>query len=194
MAKSEEGLQAARQLTFMLMIAFLSLAFLVSIWLQQIFQVLIQNKDLASAYDVGIIIFMGYCYRPMYWCTINKLSTFNKTNVLWRISFMAGLLNLVLNLIFVGNYGIYAAAIITFVSLMFIGFTGFYLKTYQSIRGLNHYPLHWLCLIIAFTILAYFLRDVPVWLKLIISFVVLAFIYQLCQKLLKKSTSAIFSK
>jgi O-antigen/teichoic acid export membrane protein len=178
MANSREGLEAARRLTYLLTISFISVAFLVSLWLRQVFELLINNASLKGAYDVGIIIFMGYCYRPMYWCTVNKLSSFDKTAVLWRISFVAGLLNLILNIIFVGRFGIYAAAVITFISLMFVGFAGFYLKSYKKLKGVNHYPMAWLLLITVLTILVYYLRDISYLYKTIITIVTIGAVFQ----------------
>ncbi|MGZ7068791.1 MAG: hypothetical protein ACXVHT_10835, partial [Methanobacterium sp.] len=176
MANSREGLEAARRLTYLLTISFISVAFLVSLWLRQVFELLINNASLKGAYDVGIIIFMGYCYRPMYWCTVNKLSASDKTAVLWRISFVAGLINLILNIIFVGRFGIYAAAIVTFISLMFVGFAGFYLKSYKKLKVVNHYPLAWLLLISFLTILVYYLRDISCMYKAVITIVTLGLV------------------
>lgn len=169
MANNASGLHAARKLTYLLMVAFLAIAFIVSLWMHEIFLLLINNDTLVGAYDVAIIIFMSYCYRPMYWCTVNKLSTFEKTSVLWRISFVAGLLNLVLNMVLVPLYGIYAAAIVTFISLMFVGFAGFYLRDYRQLKSLNHYPLLWLLSIIILASAAFALRDATILVKLLIT-------------------------
>jgi O-antigen/teichoic acid export membrane protein len=178
MSNTREGLEDARRLTYLLTVCFIAVAFLVSLWLKQVFELLINNASLKGAYDVGIIIFMGYCYRPMYWCTVNKLSSFDKTAVLWRISFVAGLLNLILNIIFVGRFGIYAAAVITFISLMFVGFAGFYLKSYKKLKGVNHYPMAWLLLITVLTILVYYLRDISYLYKTIITIVTIGAVFQ----------------
>jgi O-antigen/teichoic acid export membrane protein len=186
-SKTKDSLITARNLTFFLMISFLAMAFLVSLWMNEIFRILIHNKELVVAYDVGIIIFMGYCYRPMYWSAVNKLASFEKTNVLWRISFVAGILNVILNLIFVNQFGIYAAAINTFISLMFVGFSGFYVTAYKKLEGVDHYPLLWLVLIIGLTVTVYLLRDVNILMKIIISFIVILFSLQMLSVLNRKN-------
>lgn len=161
--------RSERTLTFFLMGAFLLLAFLLSLWLRELFVLLIRNEELRSAYGIGIIIIMGYSYRPMYWSAGIKLSMLEKTGLLWRISFVAGVLNVVLNIIFIAHFGIWAAAISTMVSLLYIGFSGFFLPSYRRLGGLNHYPLAWMSGIIAMTILAFLLKDVAVPLKLVVS-------------------------
>lgn len=167
--KNSESLYNARVLTYTLMTFFLLLTFTISLWMKEIFIILISNTDLRKSYDLGILIIMGYCYRPFYWSVGVHLSIFNKTNSLWKISFIGGLLNVILNLVFIPLYGVYASAVCTFVSLLFIGFFGFLLKDYQSLTKLNHKPLNWLFTIITLTIIAYLLKDVDIVFKGIIS-------------------------
>jgi O-antigen/teichoic acid export membrane protein len=172
--KKEKSLTDARALTFFLMGCFLVSTFLISLWLREIFLGLIKNEELRSAYDVGIIIIMGYAYRPMYWSAGIKLSIFEDTAMLWRISFVAGILNLGLNLIFVPFYGIYAAAIITLISLLYIGFSGFFFKRYKKLGGPDHHPFKWIVGILLLTSIAYIFKDAMITTKVIISSAILA--------------------
>lgn len=172
-SKHERAHNDQRNLTFFLMSIFLATAFLVSVWMKEIFLLLLNNPDLESAYPIGILIIMGYAYRPMYWSAGIKLSIFEKTSLLWKISLVGGLVNIVLNVIFVPFFGIYAAAISTLLSLLYIGFSGYYFKSYKKLPGLNHYPAYWLCAILVLTGCAYLLKDVPVIYK--IALTVLAF-------------------
>lgn len=161
----------ARMLTFFLMSFFLLSTFLVSLWLREIFAVLVKNEELRKGYSIGIIILMAYSYKPMYWCSGIKLSLNEKTGMLWRISFVAGLLNVLLNLVFVPFYGIYAAAIITFISLLYMGFSGFYFKSFRKLQQLNFYPHWWMLAICGFAVLAMGLKDVHYFIKLCVSVV-----------------------
>lgn len=162
-----------RNLTFFLMSGFILLAFLLSLWLKELFFILISNKDLRSAYSIGIIIIMGYAYRPMYWSAGIKLSVMEKTSMLWRMSFVAGLLNVLLNIMFVGRFGIWAAAVSTMVSLLYIGFSGFFLSSFRKLGGINHYPIAWMSGIVGLTIVAFFLKDAVIGVKLLVSLVTL---------------------
>jgi O-antigen/teichoic acid export membrane protein len=168
----------ARNLIFVLQALFLFGTFLLCIWLKEAFQFLIRNETLALMYPLGIIIIMGYNYRPMYLGANNKLFYTEKTNVIWKVTFVAGLLNVGLNLVLIPIFGFEVAAYTTFASLMFMGYFGFYLKVFREINAVNYYPLYWLSLTLLLSVLAFFLVELPFPNKLVISvLVVLAFIF-----------------
>jgi O-antigen/teichoic acid export membrane protein len=158
-----------RMFTYMLQCFFLFGSFIVSLWLKEIFTLLIKNVQLQAGYFLGIIVIMGYNYRPMYWAVISKLAYYEKTSHLWRISFFAGTLNIILNFIFIPIYGYQAAAVTTFVGLLYIGFSGFFLKAYKDLQNQNYYPLAWLAAIVGLTILVYLLKDIAISFKILIT-------------------------
>ena len=160
----------ARNLVFVLQILFLICTFLACIWLKEIFAFLIRNDTLASMYSLGIIIVMGYNYRPMYMGSNNKLFYTEKTKVLWRVTFVAGVINVVSNFLLIPIFGFQIAAITTFVSLMFMGYIGFYLKIFKKINSAEYYPFRWLLMTVILTGLAYFLVELQVYIKLLVSF------------------------
>lgn len=169
---AEKNINADKQvriLTFLLQMLFLFLAFNVSLWSKEIFEILISNEDLKKAYYLSIIIIMGYSYRPMYWATINKLLFIEKTNKLWRISFIGGIANVILNLIFIPYFSIEAAAISTFICLMYIGFSGFFLKDFKTNTKLNYYPILWIISIVILTMIVFLMKDISIVIKFIIS-------------------------
>lgn len=170
---TEASLKDERRLTYFLMTGFIAAAFLVSLWLKEIFAILISNVELRSAYGIGILIIMGYAYRPMYWSVGIKLSIFEKTSLLWRISFIAGVLNVICNVIFIPKYGIFAAAFSTLVSLLFIGFSGFFFSAYKKLNSLNHHPFIWFLSIILLTVLAYLSKDESIYLKAVFSIIII---------------------
>jgi O-antigen/teichoic acid export membrane protein len=181
--KTKEALATAKKLTFFFMLFFLLGCFTVSLWLKEVFSILFRNPELQPAYSIGIIILMGYAYRPMYWSVGTKLSVNDKTVSLWKISFVAGLINVLLNILFLKQYGIYAAAINTFISLLYIGFAGFYLSSYRKLDGPRHYPELWMSLIIGLTVLVYCLKDISITWKSIITLLSIGlFIYFLLEK------------
>jgi O-antigen/teichoic acid export membrane protein len=143
------------------------------IWCKELFFFLSSNAELARSYPVAIIIIMSYTYRPMYWGTINRLGFEEKTEHLWKISLVGGLINVVLNLIFIPYWGIYGTAFSTFIGLMYIGFSGYYLKAFRTIERLNYYPLVWASSIVVVSLLVYFVRDAIWYSKLILTSFVL---------------------
>ncbi|MBI1767949.1 MAG: lipopolysaccharide biosynthesis protein [Bacteroidetes bacterium] len=161
-----------RSLTFTLQTCFLFGSFLLCLWIKELFWLLIKNPELQSGYYLAIIVVMGYNYRPMYWAVVNKLAYHEQTQVMWRISFTAGVVNIILNFILIPIYGFQVAAITSFIGLMYIGFSGFFLKAYREMDNLDYFPVIWIGAIIGLSVLVYFLRDTPVQIKLMISAVV----------------------
>ena len=95
---------------------------------------------------------MGMSYRPMYWATVNKLMFYEKTNIIWKISTISGLLNVFLNLVFIQVFGFYTAVISTNLCLLILGFSGFFLKEYKKLQVVNYHELIWLIFIIIHTV------------------------------------------
>jgi len=156
------------QLTQFLQLLFLIGPFLIAIWSRELFLIFINNRDLQQSYDLSIIIIMGYSYRPLYWNVVNRLQFHNKTNQLWKISLVGGLINLVLNVILIPIYGYKIAAVTTFFALMYIGFFGYFLKVFKELDQNKNYPILWLIAISFFTGLAYILKDINWMYKLIL--------------------------
>jgi O-antigen/teichoic acid export membrane protein len=152
---------------------FLVGTFILSLWTKELFKLFIKNTELQYAYTLSIIIIMGYSYRPLYWNVVSRLQFNYYTNQLWKISLVGGIINLVLNFIFIPIYGYQAAAITTFISLLYIGFSGFYLKAYKELDNKEYHHIKWFLLIIFSTILAFVLKDIAVLFKVIISILVL---------------------
>ncbi|HUH18926.1 lipopolysaccharide biosynthesis protein [Albibacterium sp.] len=151
---------AARKLIFILQIIFLCMTFILSIWLKEIFMFLIKNEELAQVYPLGIIIIMAYNYRPMYLGANNRLFYHEKTKVLLKVTFIAGFMNLLLNLALIKYFGYQVAAYTTFAALMYMGYAGYFLKDYKETETLNYYPLLWLFLTILLTVISYYFVEV----------------------------------
>ncbi|MCC9137297.1 polysaccharide biosynthesis protein [Pontibacter silvestris] len=159
----------ARRLTYILQITFLLATSLGSLWMREIFQVLIQNQALQQAFPLAIIILMGYNFRPMYLAVTSLLIYREHTKKLWRISSVAGLGNVVLNFILVPIYGFEVAAATTFIAMMYLGYAGFFLKEYRQLALVNYYPLLWLFLIIIALLVVYELAALSVIIKVYIT-------------------------
>ncbi|SDC84465.1 Membrane protein involved in the export of O-antigen and teichoic acid [Algoriphagus faecimaris] len=163
----------ARNLVFLLQIGFLVLTFLISIWSKEVFSFLIRNETLSQMYGLGIIIIMGYNYRPMYLGANNKLFYLEKTHVIWKVTFIAGLINVVSNIILIPFFGFEIAAYTTFVSLLFMGYAGYFIPSVKKLNYVNYHPIKWLVLTLLLTILAYYLVEVDEEIKLIVSIIAL---------------------
>jgi len=159
----------ARNLVFLLQVLFFLGTFLLCIWLKEVFWFLIRNDTLSQMYPLGIIIIMGYNYRPMYAGSISKMFFTEKTTIIWKVTFVSGLLNVLLNFSLIPLFGFEAAAYTTFISLMFMGYSGFYLKIYKQVQSANFYPEVWFIATLAITFLAYYAVELPISIKVVIS-------------------------
>lgn len=163
--------EAAKKLVIILQIIFFVTSFGLCIWMKEVFAFLIRNETLAAMYPLGIIIVMSYNYRPMYFGANAKLMFAEKTNVLWRVTLVAGILNVLLNLILIPLFGFEMAAYTTFAALMYMGYAGFYYKVFKEINSVNYYPAFWIVLTVLLTVLAIYFVEYSLYLKLLISVV-----------------------
>jgi O-antigen/teichoic acid export membrane protein len=160
--KSKSANLSVHFLTHWLQSSFMLICFIVALWMKEFFSILVSNPDLANYYGLGIIIVMGYAYRPYYWVSISRLQYNENTSQLWKISFLAGVINIVLNIIFIPIFGIIAAAVSTFVALMYVGFSGFYLKAFKANETENYHPVRIMVLIILSTASVFMLKDIGI--------------------------------
>jgi len=172
-----------RRLCYILQVAFFLGTFLLSIWLKEIFFLLIRNETLNKVYPLGIIIVMAYNYRPMYFAANNRLFYYEKTKVLIKVTFVAGILNVILNLLLMPIWGYQVAAYTTFACLMYMGYAGFFLKEFKATSQLNYHPLKWLGLSIILTLAAYYAVHLPVFPKIGLSVAMTGTTYFLIKKL-----------
>ncbi len=171
-ARNNQAAKQARNMTFFMQALFLVITFLLCLWLKELFILLIKNEELQSAYPLAIIILMGYNYRPMYLGISNMLMYNEYTNVLWKVSTVAGICNIILNLILVPYYGIQAAAFTTFAALMYMGYAGYTLKEYKQVTKVNYYPWVWLAITVLALLFVYVLADIESVIKVGISAVI----------------------
>ena len=163
----------ARALTFFVQGGFLLGSFLVCLWMKEILYILVSNAELQTVYPLAIVIVMGYAYRPMYLGAGAQLFYHEKTKNLWKISFIGGVSNVLLNLLLIPTFGYQAAALTTFVSLMYMGYSAYFMKDYKAIKKLNYYPLVWLTLTCVVAAASYLAKDIDLWFKVGITFAVL---------------------
>jgi len=156
-------------LTKWLQVSFLTGGVILALWSKELMKLLIKNNDLNSSYPLAIIIIMGYVYRPYYWAVICKLQFEEKTNQFWKISFIAGGLNVILNIIFIPIFGIKAAAITTFFALVYMGFAGYFLPSMDVELKKSFQPKSTIGIIILLSILVYAMKDIDIFSKAIVS-------------------------
>lgn len=158
-----------KALTVLLQTLFILGSFIVALWTKELFTVFIHNESLQLGYNLAIIIIMSYSYRPMYWMVVSKLQFYEKTSELWKITFVGGALNLLLNFALIPFFDYKVAAVTTFFALIYIGFSGYFLQSFKNINSSNFRISNWILIIVGATILAYLLKDATFGSKLIIT-------------------------
>lgn len=164
----------ARDIIFLVQIAFFTATFIVAIWLKELFALMINNDVLNKMYYLGIILIMSINYRPMYFGIVNKIIFYEKTNMLWKLTLVAGLLNVIGNFICIPIWGYESAAIVAFIAFNYMGYAGFYYKVYNKIETENYYPLFWLFGSILLCAIAYWIVEWDWKIKIIITVICLA--------------------
>lgn len=157
-------------ITRWLQLLFLLIGFTISLWAREVMKLLIKNDQLNTVYNLSIIIIMGYVSRPYYWSIINRMEFEEKTNKLWRISLIAGIINVVLNIILVPRFGIMSAAITTYVALLYFDFSGFYIGVTPADLRRKYSPFLVTSLVLGCTVFVYACRDVGIWYKIGLTF------------------------
>lgn len=166
------------QLVFTFQAFVLTMCFTISLWTPQWLPILIHNEELlADVEHLVIIVLMGYSYRPMYVGCNQIAFYYEKTNMLWRITFIAGVMNIVLNLIFIPFYGLMAAAVATFVSFMFMGFAGFRFQYYKERKELDIKPAFWFIMIVGMSAIALYFVHSAIVIKVIINLSLLVVLF-----------------
>jgi len=170
---SKETKYFVRDLTFVWITFILGSGFTLCLWAREIFAYLYRNPELNQAYPYAIPIIMGMAYRPLWVACVDKAIFLEKTGSILKVSLVAGVGNVLLNLIFIPYYGIQAAVLTSFATYLFMGFAGFYIKSLSRHVELNYYPIFWFVTILASTAGAYFSRDLPILYKAIITLLLL---------------------
>ncbi len=179
----------ARKLIFVLQVFFLSATFMASLWLREIFAFLIKTEDLQNLYSLGIIIIMAYNYRPMYFGANFQLFYYEKTHILMKVTLVAGILCFVLNFLFIPIWGYQVAAYTTFLGLLYMGYSGYFLRDYKKMATLRYYPILWLLATVLLTVLASFAVDFPILYKIALSGIVLITIPLIINKIARNHDS-----
>ena len=178
----------ARLLIFLLQIIFLTGSFIICLWMKEIFQFLIRNETLKMVYPMAIVMTMGYNYRPMYLGAINKLFYNENTTKLMKVTLISGIISLTLNLLLIPIFGFQSAAFVLFIGLMYMGYSGYFLKEYKQSSKINYYPIFWLALTCLLTISVYFLVEFSIYIKILLSLFIIIFVTALIMKINKNQT------
>jgi O-antigen/teichoic acid export membrane protein len=169
-----ESEKEARSNTYVIQFIFVSLGFILSIWIKEVFRFLIKNEDLQSAYAITAVIIMSFATRIFYYPVANKLITIRATNQLWKISFIGGIIKIGIDIFFIPIIGIWACVVSNFIAGLYTTFFGFTLNVFKRNTQINYYPLYALLGIILISLISFLLKDIDIDLKLFLTLLFLS--------------------
>lgn len=165
--------QEEKRIVYIFAVITLVFTFLISLWCKQIFGIMVKNEVLSTTYIYAVFLIMALNYRPMYFAVSNIYFYNEKTKQILLITFLAGIVAFVLNVIFIPVYGIWAAVIINYIIFLYQGFSGFYMPTFKKL-ALNTYPFQFLFVLeIILTTICIVCQEYDSLFKLIISIIFL---------------------
>lgn len=156
---------AIEQIVNVLAMGYLAIGFLGGLWMREVFHILIKNPGLVSSYTIAIIILFSFATRPLYNGAQSFLFYNEKTKNLWKVTFMSGVLNIVLNIIFIPMFGVMAAAVNTLVCIAASHYGVFLLKDFRELTTVDFKPIRWILVTAIVFSTAWMLRDSSVLVK-----------------------------
>ncbi|MBL7942193.1 MAG: hypothetical protein JNM00_05480 [Flavobacteriales bacterium] len=144
-------------------------AFIVCLWTKELVQFLFPKKEFHFAYTLAPLIIMGWCHRPLNVALFDAAIFHGKVGLTMRVVVIAGVANVLMNLIAIPLWGVEGAMVTSFVTYLILGFIGFYMPTIRGLSNGNYRPEILMALMIAAAVAAYFVAAAPVMWRLLIS-------------------------
>ena len=173
----------AKKMIFFMLIIVISATFLFSLWSKEIFVFLIKNETLQKVYPLAIILVMAYNYRPMYVAASNMFFYHENTKGLLKVSAVAGLLSFTGYLIVTPIWGIYGIAVVNFIFLQYMGYSGFFMKEFKEKTKVSYPYIQVFLLTACLTIAVFFLVEFIWTIKMVITIAFLSTSFIFIKKL-----------
>lgn len=109
-----------------------SAAFVMAIWSKEIMDILISNESLKTAYPLFIAYVMALCYRPLYIVSCTYNFYYEKTKQLLLISFLSGIVALVLYIALTPFLGVWGFLVGHYIASLYHGYAGFFFSCYRQ--------------------------------------------------------------
>jgi O-antigen/teichoic acid export membrane protein len=137
----------------------LFIASVLGLWIPDLFRLLYRKAELSAAYPMAIVLIFGFCYRPIYVAIVDKAIFEKRTMEVLKITVIAALSNVLLNLIFIGYYETWAATFNTVIAYFIMGIAGYFLiKNGGEFRRIIR-PFELISTIVIIGIAVFLMRD-----------------------------------
>jgi O-antigen/teichoic acid export membrane protein len=144
------------------------------LWMKEIYTFLFRRPELQTGYPVAILVLMANIFFPLYSFGVYSLFIASKTKVVAKITMIAAGVNVVLNMLLIPFFSIWATLVSTFISFIFLSVVVLCIKEVQNqlswlFGRLNQAYIFSILYGIAMTILVWFFKDMDWSVKLIVS-------------------------
>ncbi len=175
-------------------VIFLFLTIFLSVWLNEIISIFFSKQYEVSISDMAIWLVMSINYVPIYMAINQQFFFYEKTKSLWKRSFFAFAVNLLLNIVFVPVFGVVVAAISTFLTNFFFAISGMFMDDFKMICKVKIRAIEWMLLCLFITLfLVYLLPNNPI-IKISISIIVALFLIFYFKTTIRNFYNAFFTK
>lgn len=179
--KNEE--QESKRAIYVYALLTYTMTFMFALWCKEIFQLMVHNEALVKTYPLAAFLVLAYNYRPMYIAATNVMFYYEKTLQVLKITMVAGIFALIANIIFIPLYGVTAAVIVTFISFLYQGYSGFFMKVYKEKTTVNYPVFKILLFQIILTVVAMLVLDLFWPLKVIITILWIGIVVVLAKRM-----------
>jgi len=189
--KQKEAL--LRTIIFGSQAVFLAGALIFSCFAKEFFLFLFRNEDFNDVYQLAFLIVMAYISAPMYLGANSRFFYYEKTKSLGIQSIIAGITTVIFNLVFIPIYGIFAAAIATFIGYLILTYARYWSKFYKENSILNYYPLYWLLATVLVCVSGFYISALSSNWRILLLGIFILVIFVICY-LLKDKILSLFKK
>ena len=158
-----------RKDTFVFQIVILAMISVFSLWLRELFDLLVTRDELKSSYPIAIIVMFCFSFRPLYAAGSNVLYFQESTRLLWQVTLSYAVLNILINIFLVPSFGLQIAALSTLFSVLGIALTYHRIKTVRVALQLDYGLNYWVLVVFVLVSLCYYLADSNAFTKVMFS-------------------------
>lgn len=157
-------------------ILFLTILLMFSLFAKEIVHYLFRNPDFHDIYSLSVLIVASMCFKPMYMASTLTYFYNENTKTMSLYSFIAGALNILLNLMFIPFIGIEGAAISTVIGYLFLAYANFFRKGFKAL-SINYYPVRWIVVSVIVVIGSYYISMFPFFYRMLILLIFLFIVF-----------------
>jgi len=168
---TESGPLSIKKIATLLTVLYIFVGFVGGVWMKEVFSLLIRNDELLQGYTIAIVVLFSFATRPLYNGAQAFLFFEERTSRLWRVTFIFGLVSIVLNVILIPIYGIAAAAVNTFICIAGSNYGVFFIKDYKETARINFNPLLWFIVTIIVFSSSWLLKEATLVYKILVTLV-----------------------